>query len=133
MTVVRSFEKHLSRWHGSMLNQTFVSFDDSTVENHADIGTGTINVQDFSGLIECVDKTTQKKDTFVKNLLYFCLKLKEKYVRLSATYNDIMDNLVTPFAAFHRDVIQKVPISFNTNDDDWYLSDENFCLTCKIS
>ena len=37
-----------------------------------------------------------------------------------------MDNLVTLFAAFHRDVIQKVPVSFNTNDDDWYLSDENF-------
>ena len=61
---VRSFEKHLSRWHGSMLNQTVVSFDDSTVEYHADIGTGTINVQDFSGLIKCVDKTTQKKRYF---------------------------------------------------------------------
>ena len=120
---IGSFEKHLCRWHVRLLDLPATRVNDSTIENQV---SDTIDVQGSSELIQCNDQTPQKRDIFVKNFVHFCLKLKEKYVLSIAAYTNIMNDLITLFAAFHSDIIQKVPVSFNENDDEWYLTDENF-------
>ena len=118
-----SFEKHLSRWHVSLLDLNATSINDSTVENQV---SDAKDVQGSFELIECSDQTSQKQDFFVKNFVHFCTKLKEKYVLPFAAYKNIMYDFITLFAAFYGDVIQRVPASFNENNDEWYLTDKNF-------
>ena len=35
-----------------------------------------------------------------------------------------MSDLITIFATSQSDVIQRVPVSFKENDDEWYLTDK---------
>ena len=120
---IGSFEKHLSRWHVRLLDLPATRANDSTIESQV---SDTIDVQGSSELIQCNDQTSQKRDILVKNFVHFCLKLKEKYALPIAAYKNIMNDLITLFSAFHSDIIQKLPVSFNENDDEWYLTDENF-------
>ena len=120
---VQAYEKHLCRWHfydgeTSVCDDESVKYDCSQ-ENRCysnDTGSGNIN------------NSRTSKDTFVDNLILFCLKLRDKYVLSNQSYLCIMNDIIALFSKFHADVIgvykqfseKDMPSKFN------YLTDESF-------
>ena len=119
---IRSFEKHLARWH-----RNFESFSDFTYSLSKKPEASSINEtenEDISDSCLSFDRIKlSDESSFAKNMMHFCLKLQEKYILPHSTYISIMEEIITLFSEFHHLVLTNAQHQFNQNNQFYNESD----------
>ena len=130
---IRSFEKHLARWHPDCNFESFLILLIYSLSKKPEASSiNETKNKDISDSCLSFDRIKLSDESSIaKNMMYFCLKLQEKYILPHSTYISIMEEIITLFSEFHHLVLTNAQNQFNQNNQFYNESDllEKNCLT----